>query len=350
MDAPLCEGLGPIFERCLLGKNISTWQKQWERDGLSLSPNTIVSERFLQSLCQGPPGRGQSTASAFENLQTLGAPPNIQWKAGNETRLIPAEEQNLPPLGLDGSNIHIKIADAWATTADHWLQLLWANLFALGPFLWADLVGKGPLALLRLFWALLKARSTDPFVIAGALTTRAPKVSIHPSAVVEGCSLGTGVKIGAGAFVRGCIVGEGSIIEEQTLVEFSVLGPGTRIQRRAGAKFSLFEEAATHAGVMQLGVIGRDAMVKHGAALMDMALGQPVRINVRGKRVEAPFGLAGVCVGPRAIIGEGIKIAPGRVIPPGLTLLPATDNMLTHPDVPPGCTRAQQKANRLEPL
>lgn len=344
-----CEGLGPVSERGLLGKTVASWHSELARPGLKIGESTLVSPKFVDALMKGGPGSGVCTARSFEAVAALGGRVEVSFGEGPSREIDPLERK-LPPLGLDGSSVDLYVADAWACSGNHWLQLLWANLLGLGPALWSSLVGTGPTMIFRLLSALLRARSLDPFVLAGALTWREEGCRIHPSAVVEGCYLGKNVRIGAGSIVRGCWLSEGAVVEEMGLLDVCVLGKGARLQRKGGAKYSLLEEDSALAGHMQLGVLGKGAMVKHGAALMDLALGRSVRVMAGGKLVEAPFGLAGVCVGPGAIVGEGIKIGPGRVIPPGLTILPATDQVLVKVEVPEGCTRARVVGQRLEPI
>jgi acetyltransferase-like isoleucine patch superfamily enzyme len=342
-----CEGLGLAQERLLLGKVLKDWHRQ--QNGLVLPPDVAASERFLELLTRGPPGVAVCTATSFQPLAALSSPLDIVWKDQGERREIPAEERLLPPLSLESGPLNLYVANSWAIPIRHWLQLLWANLLGMGPFLWSALVGSGARAIFRALWVFLKARSFNPYRLAAAATIRELGAEVHPTAVVEGCFLGKKARIGAGSVVRGCILGEGAVIEEMAIVEGSVLGPGSRIQRIGGLKFSVLEEAAVHAGLAQLGVIGRDAVIKHGVALMDMALGRGARVMAGGKLVDAPFGLAGVCVGPRAVIGQGVKIAPGRVVPAGVTILPATTDILTRLELPEGVTRARVEGNRLVP-
>ena len=354
MQDAICEGLGPVGERTLLGERIRQRRDRQARPGLHVDAATVASDRFIHLLAAAGGGQGRSGATSFAMLDVLGGAASVRLGDSQQERRIDPEERPLPPLGLDGAHTApetgLKVADAWAAPVGHWLQLLWVNLLGLGPHLWAELVGSGPRALLRLSGALLSARSADPFRLAGALSRRDAGARIHPSAVVEGCHIGANARIGAGSVVRGCVIGAGAVVEEMVLLEGCVLGAGARMQRKSAAKYSLIEEGAAMAGLAQLGVIGAGAVVKHGAILMDLALGQPVRVRAGGRLVEAPLGLAGVCVGPGAIIGEGIVIAPGRVIPPGLTLIPSADRVLTRLDLPEGCTTARVQNGRLEPI
>ena len=350
MQDAICEGLGPVADRTLLGERIGQRRDRQARPGLYVDAFTVASDRFIHQLAAAGGGQGHSGATSFAMLDILGGTAGIRLGDSQQERRIDPEERPLPPLGLDGTQTTLKVADAWAAPVGHWLQLLWVNLLGLGPHLWADLVGTGPQALLRLLGALIRARSTDPFRLARALSRRDTGAHIHPSAVVEGCHIGAKSRIGAGSIVRGCVIGAGAVVEEMVLLEGCVLGAGARMQRKSAAKYSLIEEGVAMAGMAQLGVIGAGAVVKHGAILMDLALGQPVRVRAGGRLVEAPLGLAGVCVGPGAIIGEGIVIAPGRVIPPGLTLIPSADRVLTRLDLPEGCTTARVQNGRLEPI
>ncbi len=349
-----CEGLGPLAERTLLYQSVAAWHRAQQRPGLKLGENTLCSNRFLELLCKDSPGQARCTATSFQAVIALAGALDLSWSPQPAQQLVlrdvPAEERPLPPLGLDGGSTDLFVANAWATPGDHWLQLLWANLLGMGPWLWAALVGSGFSMVWNLGSGFLRAWSTDPSAVAAVLSHREPGSYVHPSAVVEGCYLGRGARVGAGSVLRGCILGEGALVEEMVILEGCVLGAGARVQRKGGAKFCVLEEAAALAGHMQLGVLGKGSMVKHGAALMDQALGAKVRVRVQGRLVEAPLGLAGVCVGPGAMVGEGIKIGPGRVIPAGLTILPATDQVLTNPEVPEGCTRARMAGNRLEPI
>lgn len=259
-----------------------------------------------------------------------------------------AQERAFEGVPLPGGAL--RVADAWVLPVRHWLQLLWANLLALGPHLWSELVGHGPAAVARLGWAALRAGSTRPEAMGAVLTRRGQGARIHRAATVEGAWLGDGVVIGAGAVVRGAVLGDGAAVEEQAVVEGAVLGRGARVQRLAMAKYSVLGEGAALGGIMQLGVLGAGAVVKHGATLMDMAFGQGVRVRAGGALVDAPHGLAGVCVGEGAVLASGVRVAPGRVIPPGLLVLPDPADVLRVVDVPAGCTRAVVRDGALEPL
>jgi carbonic anhydrase/acetyltransferase-like protein (isoleucine patch superfamily) len=330
----VCEGLGPVAERAFLAGKAAD-----HRSG-AVAPDTVVwaerSRRALHAL--GRPARGLATG----RVNTPGA--WIATAADAPEVSLPSEDREFTAIRLpDGEPL--VVADAWIFDIDHWSRLLWANLLALGPFLWAELVGGAA----GLAWGALRAGSTRPERVAAVLTRRGRGVSVHPSAVVEGCWLGEGARVGAGAVVRGAVLGDGAVVEELALVEGAVVAAGARVQRQAMVKFSVIEADAAVAGTLQLGVVGTGAKVKHGAVLMDQPLGQRARVLRQGRWEDARGGMLGCCVGPGAVVGQGVRVAPGRAIPAGLTVLGDPGHVLRSVRVPEGCARAFVRDGALVP-
>lgn len=252
--------------------------------------------------------------------------------AAEVVALDPAER--LLPGGLDGAE-GLPVSDRLMLPVRHWLQLLWANLLGLGPALWGALVGRSaPLIVLRTLRALIRARSFSAPRLAWGFTRLDRGAWIHPSAVVEGCWLGEGARVGAGAVLRGCVLGAGVRVEEQALIEGVVAAPGAVVQRQAMLKFGVLGPGAAMGGVTQLSVLGAGAALKLGSYGMDQGLGRAVRVQVGQALYDAPMGLAGICLGAGALVGSGVHVAPGRVIPPNVNVL--ADHALTHPTAPPG--------------
>jgi len=258
--------------------------------------------------------------------------PTLERIQAAEVALLDPRERlvEVPVPGEAGvALVELPLTERLLLPAGHWLQLLWANLLGLAPFLWRGLAGRNVVeAAFHLGWAVLHAGSLHPPTIATVLGRRGRGTRVHPRAVVEGCWLGDGVEIGAGAVVRGCVIADGALIEEQALVEFSILAAGARIQRQALVKLSVVGVRASVGGLVQLGVIDREAQVKVGAHLMDMAVDQGVRVQVGDRLAEAPLGLAGVCVGAGTLVGSGVRVAPGRALPAGLAILPPPETVL----------------------
>lgn len=233
-----------------------------------------------------------------------------------EERMI---ELPMPALDAGVEIVELPLSEYLVVPTWHWIQLLWANLLGLPQFLWRTLAGRNVAEVgWTLVWAAVRARSVTPARVGAQLNHRGKGCTIHPSAVVEGCWLGDDVTIGANAVVRASVIADGCTIEDLAIVEASVLGAGARVQRQAMAKYSVLRERSAHGGTVQLGVLDREAAVKRTATLMDQALGQRVEVRVGEGRMQAPLGLAGVCVGERTVVGAGVAVAPGRCLPPGL--------------------------------
>jgi len=340
------EGLGPFAERTFLGGTLADFTGAGR---VVVSPNTIVGEPAILAALALAKARGDVRAAPDGAVCTPGV-----WlfasRDGTATpeRIAAARAAEFDALERELPNVAgqpLRVADAWAYRVDHWSDLLWANLLTLGPTLWARLASPWAVG-----WAALRAGSVKPELVAGGLVERGADSFVHPHATVEFSVLGKGARVGAGAVVRGCFLQDGAVVEELAMVEGCVLGRGARIQRQAMAKYSVIEAAAAHAGTVQLGVIGAGAQVRHGAALFDQSLGAPVRVRRAGALVEAPRGMIGVCVGPGALLGQGVRVAAGRAIPAGLTVLPDPGGVLAAVEVPAGTTRAHVRGGRLEPL
>lgn len=284
-----------------------------------------------------------------------GGPASLERLAAAEPLVLsPAETTLSIPLPGGGAGgaaaAEVPMSAHLAVPVGHWLGWLWANLLALGPWLFGEFLGTFfPLIALRYGWAALRARSVRPARVGAALGRRGRGCVVHPSAVVEGSWLGDGVHIGANAVVRGCVLADGAAVEDLGLAEGCVLGPGARVLRTGMVKFSVLGPRAMAGGDMQLAALDAGASVKLTAALFDQAFGQPVEVGFAGMRHPAPFGFAGVCVGAGTAVGGGVRVAPGRVLPAGLTILADPDTVVRR--VPAGLSGAVVvRGGALEPL
>lgn len=333
------EGLGPLDDRTFLRGTALDYARA---EGLACEPGTLFSPLAASAARSLTPSEGWVRARPTGTVSTghlyVGRGP-LDPSSLVELS-FDAREHALPTIG----GIELRVADAWVFQVDHWSDLLWANLLALGPYLWARLATPAALA-----WAVTRRWTLRPELLAGALVER-DGAFVHPSATVEFSVLCAGARVGAGAVVRGAVLGPGACVEELAMVEACVIGEGARIQRQAMAKFSVIEGGAAHAGVIQLGVLGAGAEVRQGAVLFDQSLGEPVRVRRGGQLVAAPHGMAGVCIGPGSVIGQGVRVAAGRAVPGGITVLPDPAGVLTHLDLPEGATRARVVNGRLEVL
>ncbi len=342
------EGLGPWAERAFLDGTLGDAVSA--ASGVVLDSFVICSPKAAAAAVAAAKAGGHDVVATPDgSVSTAGATVFAAHGGGVVTpeRIAAAERAsfNAQEREFAWPGGPFRVADAWVFRVEHWSDLLWANLKALGPWLWAELATPG-----RLTWAALRVGSFRPELLAAPLARVHSSAFVHPRATVEFSVLGPGARVGAGAVVRGCVLGEGAVVEELALVEGCVLGPGARVQRQAMAKYSVIERGAAHAGVVQLGVIGAEAEVRQGAVLFDQSLGDPVRVRRRGVLEPAPRGMIGVCVGPRTLLGQGVRVAAGRCLPPDLTILPDSGGIVANVDVPAGASVVRVAGGHLEPL
>ncbi len=272
-----------------------------------------------------------------------GERPDCGWLApdGNgsvEARLASAPSVEVAPVErripvvVAGRMLDLALSDHLVLPVRHWSHLLWGALLGIGPTIWKRAVLDHPVrGGARLAWSALRSWSLDPLRLAPALNDFDRKdVHVHPSAVVEASILANGVRIGAGAVVRGSILGPGARVEEQALCEGSVLGDGAVVQRQAMLRFSVLGSDAMHGGVTQLSVLGLGSELKRGAYGMDQSFTGEVGVKVGQEVVGVPLSMIGICLGPKARVGSGVWVAPGRVVP-AESLLTA-ERVVTRPD------------------
>jgi hypothetical protein len=128
-----------------------------------------------------------------------------------------------------------------------------------------------------------------------------------------------------------------------------VLGAGAGVPRQALVTSSVRGPNAAVGGAMQLGVLGEGAGLKRGSYGMDQKLGDaPVCVPIRSGMAPVPLGMAGVCLGHGRLVGSGVWIAPGRAIPPGISIV--GDRVLSRVGLPDSSGPFTVVDGRLESL
>jgi hypothetical protein len=234
---------------------------------------------------------------------------------------------------VDSRRVPLASAPELVVRISAWPGLLWANLLALPDALAAALPGSALTAPFRVALAALRAGSWQPEAIGARLVRRAAGARVHPSATVEGSWLMEGAYVDAGAVVRHAILGPGAVVEPQGLVIGAVLGPGARVQRRGFVTFGVVDAAGVVGGALQLGLVGPSAQLKIGGILLDQHLSGPVRVRSGDGLVDAPLGLIGAALGARAMVGAGVAVAAGRLVPPDVAIAAGADQVLLRCDV-----------------
>lgn len=234
------------------------------------------------------------------------------------------------PAHLFGSaSYDVPLTDKVIVQIDHWTNL-WsasvATLLAEGARL-----KKGPK--LRLLKLALMARSTNQWKVLRQINKFGHACDIHPTAYIEGCTIGNNVKIGAMAVVRESVVGDGAYIANNAAVELSVIGDHCALQGGSVVQYSvLYPGVMTTTHFINACMCGRDSFVAAGAVPTDFRMdGNSVTVMKGAARVNTGNAFLGVCLGHGAYIGSGCVVAPGRAVPNGLRIMLGDDRLLTNP-------------------
>jgi acetyltransferase-like isoleucine patch superfamily enzyme len=227
---------------------------------------------------------------------------------------------NLPiPAALQTEPAPLALPRHPVITLHHWAHLVWANQAAA-----ASVVRRLPRwrGLLRLLWAILRARSLNRWRVLGKLNTIGRGCDIHPTAVIEGSTLGDGVSVGAFARVLFSTLGDGVQVFPGASVEASTLGAGSAVAQGCGVRACvLYPEAFSSSVMMQASVLGRRAMVVPGSYLLDLNFDRDIRVPHDGELQSTGSRFLGCAVGHGARVGTGIWVASGRSIPNGCELV-----------------------------
>ena len=317
---------------------------------LIFSDRTWFTPELVRMVLAGGPGRLRVDAPGW--WAATGALQRCPQPGVYEFGLHPGGQgplEGLEPvvvdLGLkkmDPITVHPALAHAsrelWSGPAmihqlDHWSHLARISQLALiGRFEEGRLeFERAPL--LRRLWLglkiLLRARSIRQDRILTALVERGPGVQIHPTAVVEASVLGEGAKVGAFAVVRGSVLGAGAEVGEHALVQMSVLGERSKVGPLTMANFcTLYPGAELSGYAYQLAVLGRDAFVAWGTALLDLSFGRTIPVWMDGERVDSGQHFLGVAVGHRAVLGNAVRISYGVEVPNGATVVAPPEGLI----------------------
>jgi tetrahydrodipicolinate N-succinyltransferase len=221
----------------------------------------------------------------------------------------------------------VPLTDKLITQIDHWTNL-WsasiATLLAEGARL-----KNGPK--LRLLKLALKARSTNQWKVLRQINKFGRGCDIHPTAYVEGCTIGNNVKIGAMAVVRESVVGDGAYIANHASVELSVIGDHCALQGGAVVQYSvLYPGVLTTTHFINASMCGRDSFVAAGAVPTDFRMdSSSVTVMKDGAKVDTGNSFLGACLGHGVYVGSGCVIAPGRAVPNDLRIMLGDERILT---------------------
>ncbi|MBX2800011.1 MAG: hypothetical protein KTR31_20185 [Myxococcales bacterium] len=200
-------------------------------------------------------------------------------------------------------------------TLHHWCHQVWANQAAMSM-----VVRRTPWwrALPRLLWAVLRARSLNPWRVQQKLNRIGRGCDIHPTAVVEASTLGDNVTVGPFARVWLSHVGDGARILSGAEVEGSTVGAGATVGQRCGLRLCvIYPEAFASQVQMQACVLGRNSIAVPGSYSIDFNFDRDIRVPLDGELHSTGTRFLGSAFGHDCRVGTGIWLASGRSVPNG---------------------------------
>ena len=124
--------------------------------------------------------------------------------------------------------------------------------------------------------------------------------------MIRGCVIGEGATIGPNAVLEGCTIGPGATVNPGVVARCCVLGPEANL----GSFFA------------QLSVLGSGAVMCPDSGILDFSFRSSVSVDFEGSPVPCGSRLMGGCLGDRAFLGPGVKMAAGQELPNDCVLVP----------------------------
>ena len=372
----------PIGDVLIQNRPLSDWQAEaCKSAGLTIIPsraapclvmpdNLFITGEGLRRFAQGAAGRnavlvlkrslfGQSTTSAqlgIEEIEEGWRFDEIRFDAGTEDPPVdvvvdPEEkvvEVPFPSAFTGQASLKIGLPKVPIATLHHWAHLLWANQFSGSIEIFNT--PRHKLAW-RLISAIVRAFSINKWKVLGKLNTVGPGCDIHPTAVVEGCTLGKNVTIGAFAHVQFSTLDDGAIILPGAQVGASVIGRDAWVGQACVLRFSvLYPGAIASQAIMQHSILGRDVATTAGSGTIDFSYSGEIKVPLDGKLRSTGARFLGAAFGHRSRIGAGILLGAGRSVPNDYLLVGDPRQILTQ--IPAGHegTPLIGSANRARPV
>lgn len=233
-------------------------------------------------------------------------------------------------------------------TLHHWVHILWANQAA--GALEARRTPWWKTAL-KVIWAIVRSLSLNKWRVLGKLNTVGRNCDIHPTAVVEGCTLGDNVSIGPYARVLFSRLDDDVKIMTGAEVEACTLGKGAAVAQRSGIRLCvLYPGAFASQQQMQACVLGRGVLTTPGSYSLDLNLDREIRVVLDGELHSTRSRFLGSAFGHGSRIAAGVWIASGREIPNGTFAIGDPQRIAQRVEGEPGDAPFVVRDGKLVPL
>ena len=206
----------------------------------------------------------------------------------------------------------------------------WSNIWAINVILaLADIAKLQQISKFKQIILLLKSRSFNKWNILRKSNKIGKKCDIHPTACIEGSTIGDNVSIGAGVVVRGSIIGDNVTLGNSVVVEASVLGEKSTVLHGHIMFSVIYPELFSVSQLISASLIGRKSFTGSGVTLTDYRLDKKnITVIQDGIKVDTGNRLMGSCLGHDVYLGSGCIVAPGRSIPSGMRIAPSKERVI----------------------
>ncbi|MFN7972747.1 MAG: hypothetical protein U0166_10425 [Acidobacteriota bacterium] len=246
----------------------------------------------------------------------------------------------LPSRFADGGALELPLPRHPVMTLHHWIHILWANQAA-GAMVTRSVPRWKAAA--RIFLAVARSFSIDKWEVLARLNRVGRKCDIHPTAVLEGATLGNGVTVGAFARVLFSQIGDGATVMPGAHVEASTVGARATVAQGTTIRLCvLYPEAIASQETMQMCLLGRGAVTTLGSFSMDLNFEREIRVPLDGVLHGTGTRFLGSAFGHGCRVGTGIWLASGRMVPNGSSVVRDPRDVVSRipPDLPAGATLA----------
>jgi carbonic anhydrase/acetyltransferase-like protein (isoleucine patch superfamily) len=226
----------------------------------------------------------------------------------------------MPAHMLGEAEYKVALTDRLLVGIDHWANLWFANIGAL----LAERARLRKASKTRRLLLALRARSLNRWEVLRRVNRIGAKVDIHPTAYVEGSTIGDRVQVGAGSVIRTALVGNDTVIGNNATIEAAVIGESCNVRNGAIVQYSvLYPGTFTMSRLVSASLCGRDSFLGDGTTITDFRLdGRSVTVLKDGVSVDTQNPLLGCCLGHGVYLAAGCVLAPGRMVPNSWRIAP----------------------------